>query len=543
MVGVRTPTMAIATTGSQVNVLGTNVAGQVVPFPYRFFNNSDLTVQTLNLLNGAVVTLAINTGYTVTGADNIAGGSVTVIAAVPTTSEIVVVRNLPETQTVSFITGDRLPASTLERALDKVTMLLQEVNRAVSKALRFSDVTVAQPALTPLANSVLSTDASNQLSFVPTSAATGDVPYFLRASTAGATPSFAPMPMITSPRISADAVITSKIKDANVTPPKIGGNPALGQWVLGSTNGTVLWQLPSTTGIADDAVTTTKIADDNVTSPKLQSSASVDADRAVTTDHIRDDAVVASKLRSDPTVDNVRAVTTNHIRDNAVNGNKLLSSSSDDTLRAVTTNHIRENSVVASRLRSDASVDANRAVTTNHIRDNAITSAKILDGAIDHTKLTSGMVVGRAYIQQTVVSTINGNVTQMVNPANNVLPLVTQGVQLLALAYTPKAVGNIMVARFAAVATTAGAALSVGSMIFDGSVCRGLSFINIPAVTWRELEVSTNIVVATNISPRTFTARVALFAAAAGTTPLISINTGAWDGAVQMMLEITEYKA
>lgn len=535
--------MAIATTGSQVNVLGTNVAGQVVPFPYRFFTNSDLTVQTLNLLNGAVATLAINTDYTVTGADNIAGGSVTVIAAVPTTSEIVVVRNLPETQTVSFITGDRLPASTLERALDKLTMLLQEATRQVTKALRFSDVTVAQPPLTPLANSVLSTNASNELSFVPTSAATGDTPYFLRASTAGATPSFAPMPLITAPRIASDAVITSKILDANVTPPKIGGNPALGQYVLGSTNGTVLWQLPSTTGIADDAVTTTKIADDAVTSPKLQSSASVDADRAVTTAHIRDNAVVASKLRSDPTVDNVRAVTTDHIRDNAVDGNKLLSSSSDDTLRAVTTAHIRENAVVASRLRSDASVDANRAVTTNHIRDNAITSAKILDSNIDHTKLTSGMVVGRAYGQQVAVSTISGNVTQLPNPANAIAPLVTIGVQMLALSYTPKAVGNIMVARFTVLGTTAAAAQNVVAMIFEGSVCRGMTYISQRASAWRELSVNTNIVVANNINPRVFTARVALHGAAAGTTPLISLNTGFWDGTVQAILEITEYKA
>ena len=80
-------------------------------------------------------------------------------------------------------------------------------------------------------------------------------------------------------------------------------------------------------------------------------------------------------------------------------------------------------------------------------------------------------------------------------------------------------------------------------MIFDGSVCRGLSFISIGANAWREFNVSTNIVVATNINPRTFTARVALYSAAAGTTPLMSINTGFWNGAVQTILEITEYKA
>jgi hypothetical protein len=535
--------MAIATTGSQVNVLGTNVAGQAVPFPYRFFVNSDLTVQTLSLLNGAVATLVLTTDYTVTGADNVAGGTVTLIAAVPTTSEIVIVRNLPETQTVSFSTGDRLPASTLERSLDKLTMLVQEVTRQVVKALRFSDVTVSQPPLTPLANSVLSTDASNQISFVPTSAATGDTPYFLRAATAGATPSFAPIPLITASRIAANAVITSKLLAANVTPDKIGGNPTVGQWVLGSTNGTVLWQLPSTTGIEDDAVTTTKIADNAVTAPKLQSDPTVDANRAVTTEHIRDNAVGAAQLQSNATTDANRAVTTDHIRDNAATSAKVSSSDSSDTLRAITSNHIRNAAITDSKLSTSPTVDATRCVTTNAIRNSAVTSEKLADSSVDFSKVASGMVVGRAYVQSTALATLTGNTPQLVNPANTALPLVTQGIQILSLSYTPKALGNILVLRFYTPASTGAVLLSVGTMLFENSTCKGFNSITHSANTWRTLEVSTNIVVATDLTARTFTSRVGLLAATAGTTVLLSTNTALWGGAAQMILEVTEYKA
>ena len=540
---MRTPTMAIATTASQVNVLGTNVAGQVVPFPYRFFTNSDLIVQTFNTLNGAIATLALNTDYTVTGADNVGGGSVTIVNAVPTTTQITIVRDVPETQTVSFATGDRLPASILERALDKLTMLVQETNRQVVKALRFADVNVSQPPLAPLANSVLTTDANNQISFVPTSVVTGDAPYFLRAATAGATPTFASIPSMTASRLASNSVTTSKIAASNVTPDKIGGNPTTGQWVLGSTNGTVVWQLPSTTGFDDDSVTTTKIADDAVTAQKLQSDPTVDTNRAVTTSHIRNNAVGEAQLASDATTDANRAVTTDHIRDNAVTAEKVMSSSSSNWLRAITTDHIRTDAITDSKLSKSATVDATRCVTTNAIRNSAVTTDKLADSSVDFSKVASGMVVGRAYIQSTALATLNGQTPKLVSPATVAAPLVTQGLQILSLSYTPKALGNILVIRFYTPAVMGATALSVGTMLFENSTCKAFNCITAVAHHWRTLEVSTNREVVSNLNARTFTSRVGLFGGPTTAATLLTTNTALWGGTSQMMLEITEYKA
>ena len=58
---------------------------------------------------------------------------------------------------------------------------------------------------------------------------------------------------------------------------------------------------------------------------------------------------------------------------------------------------IAANGVTATELRSDAATDANRSVTTNHIRDNAVTTAKIADGTIADTDIstTAGIAVSK----------------------------------------------------------------------------------------------------------------------------------------------------
>jgi len=540
--------MALATTTSTIQYNGTNTANQVCPVPFRFFVNTDLVVQTLNA-SGVLTTLTLGTHYSVTGADQTNGGSVTILAATPTTTKIQISRDVPETQLVSFTTGDRLPASTLERALDKLTMLVQEVGRGLLRTIRFSDLVPTQPVLTPSSASVLGTDATNTMTFIGSTAATGATPYFLAAPTAGGVPSFVALPSITETRLANDAVSTEKIQNDAVIPSKIGGNPAVGQWVLGSTNGEVVWQLPSSTGIDDNSVTTTKLADDAVTAAKLSESATDDSVRAVTDNHIRNNAVGSAKLRSDATTDANRAVTTNHIRDNAVTGAKIISDAVNDANRPITRDHIRNGAISENKLSGDSSDlnDNARAVVTDTIRNGAVTNAKLATGSVDFAKVSSGMVVGRAYTQSTAVFSLTGNTPQLTNPATNVLPTSTQGLQILTLNYTPKALNNIMVARFYAVNQTGTTALNVGTMIFEGTTCRAFNLKNRPASTWDFFEVSTNIVVATDLSQRSFTARIGLLGATAGTTNLLFINQGSggalWGGATQLILEVTEYKA
>lgn len=536
--------MALATTTSTIQYNGSNTANQVCPVPFRFFANSDLVVQTLSS-TGVLSTLTLGTNYSVTGADQVTGGSVTIFAATLATTKIQISRDVPETQLVSFTTGDRLPASSLERALDKLTMLVQELSRGLLRAIRVSDLVPNQPVLTPPSNTIFGTDATNTMTFFGSGAATGATPYFLAAPSAGATPAWIPLPEITNARLGTDSVSTIKIQDEAVTPPKIGGNPTTGQWLLGSTNGEVVWQLPSTTSLEDNAVTTTKIEDDAVTSAKLSASTTDDSARAVTNDHIQNNAVGSAKLRSDATTDANRAVTTNHIRDNAITAAKLSASTSDDSLRAVTTSHIQNNAVASNKLRSDLTTDANRAVTTDHIRDSAITTAKLAGNSVAPDKLQTGMVVAFGTTSTNAGFSLTGSTTAL--PNTNVAPLITQGVQIFNISWTPKHANNIIEIFFNSYYVAHASAINIATLIFENNTCRGMSYNPAIAANSGRTLSTTALLTASNTDPRAISVRVALVAPTAGTTTLLSVNSnqGAaiWGGALQATLQIKEYKA
>jgi microcystin-dependent protein len=74
---------------------------------------------------GVSTTLVKDTDYTVSGGNN-STGSITTPSAISAGSTLIVTRVTKKTQLTSYTTGDRFPATTHERALDKLTMLVQE---------------------------------------------------------------------------------------------------------------------------------------------------------------------------------------------------------------------------------------------------------------------------------------------------------------------------------------------------------------------------------------------------------------------------------
>jgi len=133
--------MTISTTASRIsyNGNGTTVA---FSFPYRFLTNADLTVIRV-AANGTETTLALGTDYTVTGADDDAGGTVTCVTAPVSGARLVIYRSVAITQEVDYITGDSFPAETHERALDRLTMVAQQLQDAVDRSAKLSETSTA----------------------------------------------------------------------------------------------------------------------------------------------------------------------------------------------------------------------------------------------------------------------------------------------------------------------------------------------------------------------------------------------------------------
>jgi alpha-tubulin suppressor-like RCC1 family protein len=144
--------MAVATTTSTISYTGTNTGNQSCPIPFIFYNETDIAVE-LVPASGTASTLVLNTDYVLTGTGNPSGGTAVIFSPVPVTTKIVISRSVPATQETSFQTGDRFPASVMERALDKLTMLVQQFLRASNRTLRFGPASPEQDELAPVPTS------------------------------------------------------------------------------------------------------------------------------------------------------------------------------------------------------------------------------------------------------------------------------------------------------------------------------------------------------------------------------------------------------
>ena len=157
--------MTISTTTSKVSYTGNGVT-DAFAYTFKIFADSEVTVYVDNVLK------TLTTHYTVSGAGTASGGNVTFTAGnIPASStSVVLLRNITKTQLTDYVENDSFPAETHESALDKLTMLVQDVDNAVTGDIfRFADsvgdagvVTITKTAA-ERASKVLAFDTSGDL--------------------------------------------------------------------------------------------------------------------------------------------------------------------------------------------------------------------------------------------------------------------------------------------------------------------------------------------------------------------------------------------
>jgi len=155
--------MTVSTTTSRADYTG-NGATTAFAVPFYFLDDSHLTVLRTQISTGVITTLAITTNYTVSGAGNPAGGTVTCVVAPTTDQKISILRNVPFTQLNTYVPNDPFPAASHERALDKLTMEVQQLDEALDRALTLpantAAGTVSTALPTPAANQVIGWNGS-----------------------------------------------------------------------------------------------------------------------------------------------------------------------------------------------------------------------------------------------------------------------------------------------------------------------------------------------------------------------------------------------
>jgi hypothetical protein len=129
--------MSVSTTTAKVAYTLSSTT-QTLSVPFYFLESNHLKV--IKTVSGADTVLTIGTNYTVTGAGNNAGGSITLTGTGVAIGNVITIRrDVPITQLVDYVYNDKFPAETHERALDKLTMIAQAFSEQAGRTLRFGE--------------------------------------------------------------------------------------------------------------------------------------------------------------------------------------------------------------------------------------------------------------------------------------------------------------------------------------------------------------------------------------------------------------------
>jgi len=161
--------MTVSSTTTQNSYDGN---GSLLEFAYGFkiFDEDDIKVIIRTTSTGAEVVKSKSTHYNVSNVGNASGGNVTFTSGnAPLSSEkVFLVRNTARTQLTDYTPNDPFPADTHEDALDKLTLITQELEQKVEGSLRISQTNaITTPEFTAdataRANKLLGFDSSGNV--------------------------------------------------------------------------------------------------------------------------------------------------------------------------------------------------------------------------------------------------------------------------------------------------------------------------------------------------------------------------------------------
>lgn len=106
----------------------------VFPYPVRFLEANELLVLH-EAADGSLTELGYNVGYTVSGAGNPSGGSITTLSVI-TEGRVLISRRTTAKQLVDLADNARNPAEAVEQQLDRMVMTDQDLGRGLAQAFK-----------------------------------------------------------------------------------------------------------------------------------------------------------------------------------------------------------------------------------------------------------------------------------------------------------------------------------------------------------------------------------------------------------------------
>jgi hypothetical protein len=148
-----------------------STAAQALPVTFYFLDNSH--IKAVRARAGvADLTLVLGTDYTLAGAGDEAGGTLTTVdgtaAALQAGDIITIKRDISITQLTNYVYNDKFPAEVHEKVADKLTMVAQQQKEQIDRAVQFPETEVAGvgnilPSAASRAGKVFSFDANGAI--------------------------------------------------------------------------------------------------------------------------------------------------------------------------------------------------------------------------------------------------------------------------------------------------------------------------------------------------------------------------------------------
>jgi len=180
--------MTVSSTTTRNSYTG-NGSTTVFAYGFKIFDDDDITVILRTTATGAETVQTKTTHYSVSGVGDAGGGNITFGTAPTSAQTVVLLRQTAQTQTTDYTPNDPFPASSHEDALDKLTLLAQDQQDELDRAIKLSRTntmtsTEFTVGATDRANKILAFDSSGELAvtqeigtFQGTDATTTTAPY------------------------------------------------------------------------------------------------------------------------------------------------------------------------------------------------------------------------------------------------------------------------------------------------------------------------------------------------------------------------------
>ncbi len=138
--------MTVSSTTAKNTYLGNG--GFIFSYTFRILAQDQIKVE-IKDVNDVITTQVISTDYSVSGVDAQSGGNITFVVAPDVTDTIIFTRNVPLLQQTDYVENDTFPAESHERALDKLTMIDQQIDEETDRTIKVDSAIVGFDTVLP----------------------------------------------------------------------------------------------------------------------------------------------------------------------------------------------------------------------------------------------------------------------------------------------------------------------------------------------------------------------------------------------------------